>query len=254
MGKLVKSIPMEVKLNEESRTFEGYASTFGNMDYVGDIVVPGAFKKSIMERFPKKQIKVLYQHSEPLGIPLHMEEDSKGLYVKAHISRTTLGNDVLELMRDGVIDRMSIGYNIVQEEKDSQNNVRLLKELKLFEFSPVTFPANDEAIISQVKSVQDLEQYLDRAVGGGVTRLLKEGRVLSKSTATKISIAIEALNEVLSAANVEEKGADHEPSKDTHGAPSKEKKDDTFKVDPTELQSILNNLKTTNLLIGVKDK
>lgn len=244
MSKLVKSIPMELKLNEESRTFEGYASTFGNKDFVGDIVTPGAFKKTIMERFPKKQIKVLYQHREPLGIPLHMEEDSKGLYVKAHISRTTLGNDVLELLRDGVIDRMSIGYDVIQDEVDQQKGERYLKELRLYEFSPVTFPANEEAIIAQVKSIADMEQLLSNTVGGGdLTRLLKEGRVLSKSTANKIQTAIEALNEVLAAANIEGK---LEPPKSTQEEPNKK----GLTIDPQELQSILLTLQTTNKQLG----
>lgn len=248
MSKLVKSIPMEIKLNEESRTFEGYASTFGNKDYVNDIVMPGAFKKTILERFPKKMIKVLYQHQEPIGIPLHMEEDSKGLYVKAHVSRTTLGNDVLELMRDGVIDRMSIGYDIVQDEIDRNEGTRLLKELRLFEFSPVTFPANDEAIISQVKSITDMEQLLSKAIGGQeMTRLLKEGRVLSKSTANKIVTAIEALNEVLAAANIETEK--HGPPEGTHKENQQQKND--FTLDPQELQSILVKMQATNKLIGV---
>lgn len=246
MSKQVKSIPMEVKINEENRVFEGYASTFGNKDFVNDIVVAGAFKKTIEERFAKKQIKVLYQHYEPLGIPLHMEEDSKGLYVKAHISRTQLGNDVLELMRDGVIDRMSIGYDIIQDEKDDKAGTRLLKELKLYEFSPVTFPANEEAIIEQVKSIDDMEQLLRKTVGGDLTRLLKEGRVLSKSTASKISTAIEALNEVLAAANIDEK---HEPPGGTH--------DDKVKnilkeLDPQILQSVLSNMQKSNKLLGGK--
>lgn len=246
MAKQVKSIPMEVKINEENRIFEGYASTFGNKDFVNDIVVAGAFKKTIQERFPKKQIKVLYQHYEPLGIPLHMEEDSKGLYVKAHISRTTLGNDVLELMHDGVIDRMSIGYDIVQDEKNDQDGTRLLKELKLYEFSPVTFPANEEAIISQVKSIEDMEQLLKKAAGGDLTRLLKEGRVLTKDTVSQIKTAIEALNEVLAAANIED--PKHEPPTST------QKKTDKLLegLDPQILQSVLTNLQKSNNLLGGK--
>lgn len=244
MAKQIKSIPMEMKINESTRIFEGYASTFGNKDFVDDIVIPGAFKKTIAERFPTKQIKVLYQHSEPLGMPIHMEEDSKGLYVKAHVSKTTLGNDVLELMRDGVIDRMSIGYDIVTDEKDRDNNTRLLKELKLYEFSPVTFPANDEAIISQVKSVTDFEQMLSKTVGGNLARFLKEGRVLSKATANKITLAIEALNEVLAAASTEE----FEPPKGTQSATASLLKD----LDPLKLQSILQDFEAAKKTLGGK--
>lgn len=236
MGKLVKSIPFEVKINENKRTFEGYASTFGNADLVNDIVQPGAFKKTISERLPKNQIKVLYQHYEPLGRPTHMEEDSKGLYVEAYVSKTSLGNDVLELMKDGVIDRMSIGYDVVKDDQDHESGTRLLKELKLYEFSPVTFPANEEAIIGQVKSISELENMLTKTVGGNMARLLKEGRVLSKTTYSKVKTAIEALQEVLAAADE----GKHEPPGGTH------KSTDILlkQIDPQTLQSILADFPT----------
>jgi len=53
----------------EKYEFEGYASTFGNEDLVGDIVEKGAFKKTIQERLPKNLIKVLWQHYDPMGVP-----------------------------------------------------------------------------------------------------------------------------------------------------------------------------------------
>jgi len=92
------------QVNIEERTFKGYASTFGNVDEVGDIIEQGAFTKTITERGPQgsKQIKVLWQHSEPLGIPTVMQEDSRGLYVEGKISKTRLGDEALEPMRDGV--------------------------------------------------------------------------------------------------------------------------------------------------------
>jgi HK97 family phage prohead protease len=145
-------------INMEERTFKGYASTFGNIDEVGDIIEKGSFTKSISERGPRgsNQIKILWQHADPLGIPTHMEEDSKGLYVEGKISKTALGNEALELMRDGVVDKMSIGFSIPKGKSmwDEKDNVRRIKEVKLYEFSPVTFPANELATITAVKSAQ----------------------------------------------------------------------------------------------------
>lgn len=153
------------------RTFKGYASTFGNVDEVGDIIEAGAFTKSIMERGPSgtKQIKVLWQHDEPLGMPILMQEDSKGLYVEAKISKTRLGDEALELMRDGVVDRMSIGFSIPQgkSEWDDTMGVRKIKEVKLFEFSPVTFPANEMAVVTGVKNLQLIRQL---ASGGKLSK------------------------------------------------------------------------------------
>lgn len=150
------------QVNMEERTFKGYASTFGNVDEVGDIIEAGAFAKSIQERGPEgtKQIKVLWQHDAPLGMPTVMFEDSKGLYVEGKISKTRLGDEALELMRDGVVDRMSIGFSIPQGKAyyDEAMGVRKIKEVKLFEFSPVTFPANELAVVTGVKNLELIRQ------------------------------------------------------------------------------------------------
>jgi uncharacterized protein len=148
------------QVDMQERTFKGYASTFGNVDEVGDIIESGAFSKTISERGPSgsKQIKILWQHNDPLGMPTHMEEDSKGLYVEGKISKTRLGDEALELMRDGVVDRMSIGFSIPggKAEWDANLGVRKIKEVKLFEFSPVTFPANELATIDGVKNLEGM--------------------------------------------------------------------------------------------------
>ena len=144
----------ESAINMDERTFKGYASTF-DLDQVDDIIHPGAFRKSIQEAFPAKKIKVLWQHWEPLGMPVEMYEDAKGLYVKAKVSKTTLGDEALELMRDGVVDKMSIGFKIPKGKCDySDDGVRNIREVQLLEFSPVTFPANEAAVITGVKNLE----------------------------------------------------------------------------------------------------
>lgn len=159
------------QVDMQERTFKGYASTFGNVDEVGDIIEAGAFSKSIQERGPNgtKQIKVLWQHDLPLGMPTVMQEDSKGLYVEGKISKTRLGDEALELMRDGVVDRMSIGFSIPQGKAlwDESMGVRRIKEVKLFEFSPVTFPANEMAMVTGVKNLQLIRQL---ANGGQLSK------------------------------------------------------------------------------------
>jgi HK97 family phage prohead protease len=153
-----KAFATEFKVAGDGRTVEGYASTFGNVDYVGDVVMPGAYKRTLDHRLSR--IKVLRDHEHPIGKPIEAYEDSKGLYTKSFISDTALGNETLTLLRDGVLDRMSIGYEPVTKEhgqKDGQS-VRFLKEIKLYEWSVVTFPANDSAAVTAVKSFEDLNQ------------------------------------------------------------------------------------------------
>jgi HK97 family phage prohead protease len=92
--------------DEKDGIFEGYASTW-DVDEGGDQIVKGAFTKTIGERGSK--IRLLYQHRDPIGKPIELKEDDRGLFVRAKISDTALGRDVLTLIRDGALDSMSIG-------------------------------------------------------------------------------------------------------------------------------------------------
>lgn len=148
-----KSTKFEIKALSDN-VFEGYASYFNNVDSYDEVIMSGAFKKTLSEN--KNRIKVLWQHdtSEPIGKPIFMEEDSQGLYVKAQVSMTDIGKKAMTLMRDGVVDEMSIGYDVIKDEY--KGNKRMLKEVRLWEFSPVTFGANDKAKITSAKNLNEL--------------------------------------------------------------------------------------------------
>ncbi len=148
-----KQSKFEIKASGEN-TIEGYAAFFGNVDSYGDIIEQGAFTKTLKEN--RNRIKVLWQHdtNEPIGKPIAMEEDSKGLYIKAQISMTDAGRKAMTLMKDGVIDEMSIGYDVIKDDYKKGN--RMLKEVRLWEFSPVTFAANEKAKITSAKNFSDL--------------------------------------------------------------------------------------------------
>jgi HK97 family phage prohead protease len=144
----------------DARTFQGYAATW-DQDQVGDVIHRGAFAKSIKESFPKGRIKILWQHRDPIGLPTEMREDDTGLFVKGRVSKTALGDEALELMRDEVVDSMSIGFVVPmgKSEYDEAEGIRHIREVKLYEFSPVTFPANEAAIITGVKSLEEAIRY-----------------------------------------------------------------------------------------------
>jgi HK97 family phage prohead protease len=165
-----KTVPIEFEFKKDDisgRVFTGYASTF-DVDLGGDIIHEGAFKKTLEER--SSRVKILWQHDSynPIGRPLRMIEDNKGLWIEGKISKTTLGDEALELMRDGVVDQMSIGFSIPngKSERD-EDGIRHIKEVKLFEFSPVTFPMNENAFIQSVKNAKNLittEQLSDNDI------------------------------------------------------------------------------------------
>lgn len=209
-----KSVVTEFKAQSDG-TFEGYASVFNNKDSYGDIVRPGAYTKTLMERGNK--VKVLYNHNwdNLIGTPKQMKEDTYGLWVQAQIiTALSLGKDVLELMRAGALSEMSIGYqaikyNYLSDDTDSYWPGRELLEVKLFEFSPVTFAANELAAITGVKSGRDLEARLN-ALEAEIkfwTQIrdadFKAGKVLNSRNAQRILSAYKELGDVITEANLE---------------------------------------------------
>jgi len=129
----------------------GYFSKFGNIDRDEDMIMPGAFAKSIQERGPKSnkpEIAFLWQHDmyKPLGKLVDLREDGYGLYFEAKVSDTSYGQDALKLYRDGVITQHSIGFQTIKaiEEQDGDKEVNKILEVKLWEGSAVTFGANPD--------------------------------------------------------------------------------------------------------------
>lgn len=135
----------------------GYFSIFGNKDSDGDIVLPGAYRKTLKENGPnseKPRILHLYMHDpyKPLAKPHVLKEDKTGLYFESKISDTALGKDVLQLYLDKVLTEHSIGYQIVKREVDEREETQKLIELKLWEGSTVSWGANMDALVSTVKT------------------------------------------------------------------------------------------------------
>jgi len=155
--------------DESTGEFSGYASVFGNVDDGGDIVEKGAFTKTIAEDFAR--IKILSQHDQyalPIGKPIELREDDKGLYIRGKISNTQKGRDIQTLLKDGVLNEMSIGYDAVDYSVDESTGIRHLKQIKLWEVSIVTWAMNDQATIDDVKSLA--EELRAEAKSGKMSR------------------------------------------------------------------------------------
>ena len=153
-----KSQYFEVKAVAEGKNMyvEGYAAVFGNEDSYNDIIVQGAFTKTIQGR-EGKRIKLCLQHDfdDVVGKIEELREDEKGLWFKAKISNTTKGKDLAILIEDDAINEISIGYQAVVWEVDEVRGVRLLKEVKLYEVSFVTRAANPQAVVTATEIKQE---------------------------------------------------------------------------------------------------
>lgn len=170
-----KSFPLEIKKEEidSAGLFKGYASTFGGSpDSYGDIVVEGAFSRSLSAGGRNGfGIPLLWQHKsdEPIGIWSLISENKKGLQVEGQLAlNTTKGKDTYELMKMGAVKGLSIGFNPVEDgySIDDKKKIRYLNDIDLWEISVVTFPANTRAHITAVKSIESAinERDLERAL------------------------------------------------------------------------------------------
>lgn len=166
-GNIGSALALDTKLLTETGEFEGYASIFGALDQGDDIVMPGAFTESLMKR-PADKIKLLWQHQSDIVLGKFMEvrEDSKGLYVKGKLFlNIQKAKEAHELMLEGAIDGLSIGYRTILSEYDRTTEVRRLTKMDLREISVVTFPMLESATVSLVKgdtlpTERELEKYL----------------------------------------------------------------------------------------------
>tara|TARA_R100000654_G_scaffold3137_1_gene10897 strand:+ start:19979 stop:20656 length:678 start_codon:yes stop_codon:yes gene_type:complete len=175
MDFIYKAAPMgELSdLDEKNSMVKGYGSYFDNMDSDKDIIRRGAYQKTITEN--GYRVKYLYQHNmmQPIGKMRELYEDEKGLMFVAEIPKTTLGKDVIELMKAGVITENSVG--ILPIVKEDKGDYREIKEVKLFEVSAVTLAANSEAKITDVKgniNIDDIHKRYDN-----LCKLIRKGNI-----------------------------------------------------------------------------
>ena len=162
-----------IDYDEKNGIVKGYGSYFDNKDSDQDIIRKGAYLKTIQEN--GERVKYLYQHDmmQPIGKMKELYEDAKGLVFVAEIPKTQLGNDVMELMKAGVITENSVG--IMPIVKENKGDYRELREVKLYEISAVTLAANDQAKILDVKGMANIDQVYKRY--DNICKLLRKGNI-----------------------------------------------------------------------------
>lgn len=144
------SLPLEIKADGTTGSFEGYGAIFGNKDRDGDIVARGAFTESLKAGMPA----LLWQHDQkaPIGRFDAVREDDKGLFVKGKLVMQGRGLEAYELLKMGALNGLSIGFVTKEASRDPATNTRTISKADLMEISLVTFPANELARVSNVKA------------------------------------------------------------------------------------------------------
>jgi hypothetical protein len=165
--------PAEYKAAGDSGSFSGYASIFGNIDLGGDIVERGAFKEVVTNG--DGMVTALWQHDSraPIGLA-KVRQDDRGLAFEGQlVLEDPMARKALAHMKAGSVRGMSIGFDILPGGAEiMESGVRLLKSLKLWEVSVVTWGMNPLAGVTSAKErlrqITDIRAFEDflREEGG----------------------------------------------------------------------------------------
>ena len=168
-----RSLDGEIRTEGDGNTFVGYAAMFNSPSEplpFTERIAPGAFAKSLRNR--KRDVRLYVNHNSDMVLAskrsgtLRLTEDDKGLRVEADLPNTTAANDLRELMRTGVVGKMSFGFTVPRggDRWSEDGRERELREIALHEVSVVTgFPAY-EATTAAVRSLERLSARTGMAV------------------------------------------------------------------------------------------
>jgi HK97 family phage prohead protease len=191
---------------QETGTVEAIVSVFGNVDLVGDRVVPGAFAKSIAEWKDKNSkgrwLPFTDSHDWSregrVGKVTDMAETDEGLLVRAKLFMDQQSaKDIYTQIKEGVLSEFSFAYD-VKKERRAKDGANELVELDVLDAAAAVYGANSETRLVSIKSPDTKTE--------GEPDGVKVGRVLSAKSEQKIRDAITALEGVLSQVSTQEDG------------------------------------------------
>ncbi len=135
----------------------GYAAVFNSLSQViwdfREQIAPGAFAASLAE----DDVRALWNHDSAYVLgrsksgTLTLGEDEHGLWVEITPPDSPLAQSFIESVKRGDVSQMSFGFSVIEDDwsiDDQNQQIRTLLKVKLYEVSPVTFPAYTETEIA----------------------------------------------------------------------------------------------------------
>lgn len=164
---------LDMDSDDEYYHLEGYISTIDS-DREGDIVERKAYNRTMyMMENMGHEVPVLYNHnqSEPIGMPYKMEIREKGMYAFFRLPKADklVSERLIHQIKVGSLRSLSIGACIIDAEETEYG--LLIKDMLIFEFSLTPIPANKEAKITKIKSIN-----IDSV---NLSNIIKEGQIKS---------------------------------------------------------------------------
>lgn len=208
----------------------GYASVFNKEAEIYGLwrekVAAGAYKKTIKEN----DIRALWNHNTDLVLgrnkngTLNLLEDSKGLKVEIIPPDTQAGRDAVTSIKRGDVNQMSIAFQIIKQEWQESTNskelpLRTIREAKLFEVSPVAFPAFEQTSIAARSAIisEDGEIEIDPLEEARrLLRCAERGMELTTEQREQLSAAVELFKPYIQEPEIEpdEDESDHSRTSD----------------------------------------
>lgn len=170
--KELRMLPLkEIRINESdggtcieghAAVFDSWSETLGGIFPFKEKVRKGAFAESI----GRDDIRALFNHDPNYVLgrnragTLELVEDDVGLRVRITPPDTSWARDITTSIRRGDISQMSIGFVVEDDEWSSKDGIdtRELKKVRLFDVSPVTFPAYTATDVG-VRAMQEYDVY-----------------------------------------------------------------------------------------------
>lgn len=158
MAHLFKTFEMKAT---DTGSIEGYFSTYDKTpDSYGDIIDPGAFTDTIKKREESGHpFPLCFNHdfSAVIGSAASVKDTEKGPFVEADFLDTQLAQDVRKMLQSGAIYQFSFAYDVLERrnptaEEKAAGVTNVLTKLEVFEISVVTVPANQNAVVTEVKA------------------------------------------------------------------------------------------------------
>ena len=153
---------IELKADEVGG-ISGFFSTYDKTpDSYGDIITPGAFTNTLKKREESGHpFPLCFNHdfSAVIGAVDSVKDTEKGPFIEAHFLDTQLAQDVRKMLQSGAIYQFSFAYDVLKarapyEDEAKAGVMNVLEELEVFEISVVTVPANQNAVVTEVKAVE----------------------------------------------------------------------------------------------------
>ncbi len=162
-----RGFSLEIKSLNDKGEFSGMASVYGEVDLGGDIVESGAFQKSLRDRGNTRPL--LWRHDAPIGLAT-LTDSAKALLIDGKLSMgVQAAREAYELLKDGAVKGLSIGYGSIPERTVFKDGIRYLQEVKLYEVSLTPVPMLESAAVTSVKQLlqkQAEEGDIRRALDG----------------------------------------------------------------------------------------